>query len=164
VTNARGFVSQEEQFERIIASDDIANYKIVEAGQFAYNPSRVNVGSIDLLRNFENGILSPMYVVFDVASDQLVPEFLYYQVKSEWFLGHIPMYVQGSVRDSLSFEGLCSIRLFIPSVAEQLAIVEVLRTVDHELALLSDILEALERQHRGLMQQLLTGRVRVNSK
>lgn len=64
VTNSRGFIDQSQQFDRTVASEDASNYKIVRKGQFAYNPSRVNVGSLDLLRNFDEGILSPMYVVF----------------------------------------------------------------------------------------------------
>jgi type I restriction enzyme, S subunit len=53
VTNSRGFINQSEQFDRVVASDDASNYKIIRKGQFAYNPSRVNVGSLDLLRNFK---------------------------------------------------------------------------------------------------------------
>ena len=49
VTNSRGFVSQEEYFEGTVHSDNISNYKIVRKNQFAYNPSRVNVGSIEAL-------------------------------------------------------------------------------------------------------------------
>ena len=64
VTNSRGFILPEEQFARVVASEDLSNYKVVENGQYAYNPSRLNVGSIDRLDNFENGVLSPMYVIF----------------------------------------------------------------------------------------------------
>ena len=65
VTNKLGFILQEEQFDRVVASKDLSNYKVVKNGQFAYNPSRVNVGSIDQLKNFDSGLLSPMYVVFE---------------------------------------------------------------------------------------------------
>ena len=61
VTNHSGFVLPEDQFERRVASADVSNYKIVESGQYAYNPSRINVGSIARLDDWDNGILSPMY-------------------------------------------------------------------------------------------------------
>ena len=64
VTNKFGFVTQVEYFDKSVASDNTANYKIVRKGNFAYNPSRINVGSIALLESYEIGILSPMYVVF----------------------------------------------------------------------------------------------------
>lgn len=161
VTNSRGFINQSEQFDRSVASVDLSNYKIVKKGQFAYNPSRVNVGSLDLLKNFEEGILSPMYVVFKTDPKQLLPEFLYYHLKSWWFTGHIPQYVQGSVRDSLSFDGLQSMSFFIPSIDEQIKIVEVLSEARQELEIKQKHLEELKTQRKGLMQKLLTGEVRV---
>ena len=160
VTNNRGFVNQAEQFDREVASDNTANYKLVRKGQFAYNPSRVNVGSLDLLQTYDLGVLSPMYIVFE-TKPTMDSKFLYYQLKSSWFVGHIPMYVQGSVRDSLSFDGLENMRFWIPSLPEQKAIAEVLTTADDEIATHRKKLEALRLQKRGLMQQLLTGKTRV---
>ena len=160
VTNNRGFINQAEQFDREVASDNTANYKLVHRGQFAYNPSRVNVGSLDLLQTYDLGILSPMYIVFETRPT-MDPKFLYYQLKSGWFVGHIPMYVQGSVRDSLSFDGLENMKFWIPPLAEQKAIAEVLTTADNEIATHRKKLDALRLQKRGLMQQLLTGKTRV---
>ena len=160
VTNNRGFINQAEQFDREVASDNTANYKLVRKGQFAYNPSRVNVGSLDLLQTYDLGILSPMYIVFE-TKPTMDSKFLYYQLKSSWFVGHIPMYVQGSVRDSLSFDGLENMRFWIPSLPEQKAIAEVLTTADNEIATHRKKLDALRLQKRGLMQQLLTGKTRV---
>jgi len=162
VTNSRGFINQSDQFDRSVASEDASNYKIVRKGQFAYNPSRVNVGSLDLLRNFEIGILSPMYVVFETNKAHLLPEYFYFQLKSQWFYGHIPMFVQGSVRDSLSFDGLCSMKFFVPSLEEQTAIAQVLQAADKEISLLKAKAEKLREQKKGLMQQLLTGKVRLD--
>ena len=161
VTNSRGFINQAEQFDRVVASEDATNYKIVRKEQFAYNPSRVNVGSLDLLRDFESGILSPMYVVFETDKSQLLPDYFYYQLKTQWFYGHIPMFVQGSVRDSLSFDGLCSMKFFIPSIEEQTAIAQVLQAADKEISLLKAKAEKLREQKKGLMQVLLTGKVRL---
>lgn len=160
VTNNRGFINQAEQFDREVASDNTANYKLVHRGQFAYNPSRVNVGSLDLLQTYDLGILSPMYIVFETRPT-MDPKFLFYQLKSSWFVGHIPMYVQGSVRDSLSFDGLENMRFWIPSLPEQKAIAEVLTTADKEIATHRKKLDALRLQKHGLMQQLLTGKTRV---
>ncbi len=161
VTNSRGFINQADQFDRVVASEDATNYKIVRKGQFAYNPSRVNVGSLDLLRDFENGILSPMYVVFETNKSQLLPDYFYYHLKTQWFYGHIPMFVQGSVRDSLSFDGLCSMKFYIPSIEEQTAIAQVLQAADKEISLLKVKAKKLREQKKGLMQQLLTGKVRL---
>ena len=66
ITNSQGFVNQEEYFEGTVHSADISQYKIVRKNQFAYNPSRVNVGSIDIIKDYDEGALSPMYVIFEV--------------------------------------------------------------------------------------------------
>lgn len=161
VTNQKGFIEQREQFDRVVASEDLSNYKIVQRGQFAYNPSRVNVGSLDLLRTFDIGVLSPMYIVFETDETKFLSIFLYYQLKTFWFTGHIPMFVQGSVRDSLSFDGLCAMKFFAPSIPEQTAIANILSAADEEIGKEKEKLAALKLQKKGLMQVLLTGRKRV---
>ncbi|MCA0333247.1 MAG: restriction endonuclease subunit S [Bacteroidetes bacterium] len=161
VTNSRGFINQSDQFDRSVASEDASNYKIVRKGQFAYNPSRINVGSLDLLKNFDEGILSPMYVVFSTDEKHLLADFLYFHLKTQWFYGHIPMFVQGSVRDTLSFDGLCSMKFFIPTIEEQTAIVRVLQAADKEISLLKLKADKLREKKKGLMQQLLTGKIRI---
>ncbi|WP_250674112.1 restriction endonuclease subunit S [Paraclostridium ghonii] len=160
VTNKQGFILQEEKFNRIIASNDVSNYKIVKKGQFAYNPSRVNVGSLDLLTNFESGLLSPMYVIFE-CNNGLDKNYLYQFLKSNMFLNYIPRLLQGSVRDSLSFESLQQVRIFIPSIEEQKLISNILKASDKEIKLLEKEIELLKEQKKGLMQLLLTGIVRV---
>ena len=65
VTNSQGFCK--EYFGKEIASKDKTTYKIVPYGYFAYNPSRINVGSIDWQRCEEQVIVSPLYNVFSVS-------------------------------------------------------------------------------------------------
>lgn len=162
VTNTNGFIEQHEQFDKRVASSNLSNYKIIEKGEFAYNPSRINVGSIDLLRNYEAGVLSPMYIVFKTEKEKLLPEYLYQYVKSDEFYAQIKSFLQGSVRQSLSFKALEMIRLFIPkSLKEQEAIARLLSTADKEIELLEEELEQLKLQKKGLMQLLLTGIIRV---
>ena len=161
VSNSKGFIPQDEQFGREVASKDRSNYKVIGQGEFAYNPSRVNVGSIDLLTTHESGILSPMYVVFKCNND-LDNRYLYHFLKSDLFLQLIPKYTQGSVRDSLSFDGLCSMKLFIPTLEEQLVYAQALDSIDDYIKKLEQLLELYKLQKKGLMQQLLTGKIRVN--
>lgn len=163
VTNSRGFIEQSEQFDRTIASADVSEYKIVKNGEFGYNPSRVNVGSIDLLKNFDCGLLSPMYVVFKAKEDSLLPEYLYQYFKSRNFYEDMKNYLQGSVRQNLNFKALCQMKLFIPCLEEQQAIANILTTADKEISLLEEKLEILREQKKGLMQDLLTGKVRVKA-
>ena len=130
VTNSRGFVSQEEYFEGAVHSTDISNYKIVRKNQFAYNPSRVNVGSIDILKDYENGALSPMYVVFEVDTTKLMPEYVKYYFQTNRFYENVKNNTQGSVRNSLSFKSLADFDYFLPPIKEQEAIVKILNNIE----------------------------------
>ena len=162
VTNTRGFILQEEQFDKIVASNNTSNYKVVRQGEFAYNPSRVNVGSLAMLNEYDEGILSPMYIVFK-ANENIDKNYLLQCLQSYWFRGHIPAYTQGSVRDSLSFDGLCSMKFYIPTPQEQKAISAILEYADKEIELANEKLARLQEEKRGLMQVLLSGKKRIKS-
>ena len=85
VSNKYGFIKQSEQFEeREVASEDISNYKIISKDIFAYNPARINVGSIAKYNNEDEGIVSPMYICFKTY-DALLPEYLNYYFDSNEF-------------------------------------------------------------------------------
>ena len=119
ISNRQGFIQQSEQFEnRSVASDDTSNYKIVERNSFAFNPARINVGSIARLATFDRGIVSPMYICFR-TKDNLFPEYLDYYFESKQFFTEIQKRLEGSVRQCLSFEGLCNIPLSIPTIEVQ---------------------------------------------
>lgn len=161
VTNSRGFILPEEQFSRVVASENLSNYKVVKNGEFAYNPSRLNVGSIDRLDNFTDGILSPMYVIFK-CNEKLSSNYMKHWITTTEFNTKVRNSAQGSVRETVDFKTLSSIKINLPSdISEQQAIADVLSTADDEINLLNQKLEALKEQKKGLMQQLLTGQVRV---
>ena len=119
VTNDRGFVPQNEQFEeREIASKNRSNYSIVRKNQFAYNPSRINVGSIDYLKEDKEVIISPLYVVFECINGT-DKDFINAFIKTNSFSNQREINTAGSVRDSLSYDGFSNILLGIPSLDEQ---------------------------------------------
>ena len=103
VTNSQGFC--QEYFGKEVASKDKTTYKIVPYGYFAYNPSRINVGSVDWQRCEAQVIVSPLYNVFSV-SDELDRQFLYYFLKSNIGRQMIRAKAAGSVRDNLKLDML----------------------------------------------------------
>ena len=154
VNNRQGFIQQSEQFEnRNVASDDTSNYKIVEKDDFAFNPARINVGSIARLTLFERGIVSPMYICFRTR-DGLLPEYLDYYFESKPFFTEIQKRLEGSVRQCLSFDGLCNIPLCVPSVEIQRQIGKRLSTLVQEIKLELDFLELLQKQKKFLLYQM----------
>ncbi len=146
VTNTQGFCR--DYFGKEVASKDKTTYKIVPKGCFAYNPSRINVGSVDWQRNEERVIVSPLYTVFKV-SEKLDAQYLYYFLKSDVALHLIRTVATGSVRDNLKFDMLCDFSINLPSIFEQKKIVSLLDKNKHiiemynkELAKLDELIKA----------------------
>lgn len=163
VTNNRGFVLPEYQFVRRVASSDLSNYKVVTRGQYAYNPSRINVGSIARLDGWDKGVLSPMYVVFKVNEKKVTSDFFLHWLSSHEAKARIRRSAQGSVRETVSFTDLGAIPFPLPSLDQQKQIATVLNTAQQEIDLLKKQAEAYRKQKRGLMQKLLTGQWRVKT-
>ena len=154
VSNRQGFIQQSEQFEnRSVASDDTSSYKIVKKNNFAFNPARINVGSIARLTTFDRGIVSPMYICFR-TKDTLFPEYLDYYFETKQFFTEIQKRLEGSVRQCLSFEGLCNIPLCIPTIEVQQQVGKQLSTLVQEIKLEIDFLELLQRQKKFLLHQM----------
>lgn len=154
VSNRQGFIKQSDQFEnRNVASEDTSNYKIVEQNDFAFNPARINVGSIARLTTFEKGIVSPMYVCFR-TQENVAPEYIDYFFESKHFYCEIQKRLEGSVRQCLSFEGLCNIPLSIPSFEIQQRIGKRIFTLGQKIKMETDLLELLNKQKQYLLRQM----------
>jgi len=161
VTNSRGFVLPEDQFERRVASADLSNYKVVRQGQYAYNPSRINVGSIARLDGWDDGVLSPMYVVFGIDEAKANSDYFLHWLNSHEARQRIKNSAQGSVRETVSFSEFAAITIPLPALQTQTAIARYLNALRDEIDLLGQSVAALKTQKRGLMQKLLTGHWRL---
>ena len=130
VTNSHGFMPSTEYFSKEVFSKDLSTYKIVKKGMIAYNPSRINVGSVAVQRTAEQVIVSPLYVVFEVNEKELLPEYVSYFLHSDIGLAQIAMNTLGSVRDSLKFNALQKIEINVYSVEEQRRVVDKLQRLE----------------------------------
>ena len=138
VTNTKGFCT--EYFSKDVSSKDKTNYKIVPRGYFAYNPSRINVGSVDWQRYEDRVIVSPLYNVFAV-SEELEQQYLYYFLKSD--IGHslIVSKAEGSVRDNLKIAMLSEFPIPLPPLETQKQIAATLDKVSKIIAENKKLLE-----------------------
>lgn len=116
VTNDKGFCTG--YFSKEVASKNKTTYKIVPRGYFAYNPSRINVGSIDYQKCEDKVIVSPLYVVFSV-NEEIDPDFLLGYLKSDVARAYIKAYSTGSVRDNLKYDILEEIPIQMYSLETQ---------------------------------------------
>jgi type I restriction enzyme S subunit len=146
VTNDRGFVPSLDLFDKQVFSADTANYKKVGHQDIAFNPSRINVGSIALLDDAAGGAVSPMYTVVRCKAG-LRPAFLLNYLRSEVGQAEIRRRCEGAVRFMLKYNDLCRIEIPLPSPEEQ----------DRLLALMdeADALRKLRAQAESRTAQLI---------
>ncbi len=156
VTNRGGFELPADRFSRRIASEDLRGYKLVRRGQFAYNPSRLNVGSIGRLDKWDIAALSPMYVVFELDDTVVDSDFFLHWLNSSWARGHISRSTQGSVRESVGFPDFGAIRMRLPHLTEQRRVAGILNLARREVDLLTQLKQQYTVQRQGLEQRLLT--------
>ena len=154
VSNVRGFVPQTEQFaDREIASENTTSYKIVTKDIFAYNPARINIGSIARFKANDKGIVSPMYVCFKVEG-KLQPKYLEYFFQTQRFKNEVELRLEGSVRLCLNFDALCEIKVPKLSPAEQIVISSTIETLDNKIVLEQKVLSNMDKQRKYLLSSL----------
>ena len=141
VTNEQGFCTG--YFSKEVASKDRTTYKIVPQGYFAYNPSRINVGSVDWQDCEERVIVSPLYVVFGVDK-KLDQQYLLHYLKSDIARTYINALATGSVRDNLKFSVLQELPINLRPIDEQRKLASVLDYVDSVIGLRNEELSTLD--------------------
>ena len=152
ISNKYGFVNQDECFEdRKIASNNLSNYYIVKNKNFAYNPSRINVGSLAYKKDFLVSVISPLYVSFYANNNYVNDIFLL-----NWFFS-LPFYRQmnnsfeGSVRNNLSYDTLSNFNILLPTLEEQQKIANFLSSVDKKISLTEEKLELFRKYKKGVI-------------
>ena len=120
ITNENGFVPQNEKFENggTVQNADKRMYYIVSPQSFAYNPARINVGSIGYQNTSKNVIVSSLYEVFKTTAE-VDDRFLWHWFKSEHFQKLIVRLQEGGVRLYFYYDKLCMGSVALPYIEEQ---------------------------------------------
>ena len=151
VTNSQGFCK--EYFNKEVASQDKSTYKIVPYGCFAYNPSRINVGSVDWQNKEERVIVSPLYNVFSV-SENLNQDFLLYFIKSNGTMGIINTLATGTVRLNLKLSMLKEFPITVPPLSDQQSIVDELNTINELIRLKKEQLDDYDKLSQSIFSEM----------
>ena len=153
VTNDKGFIPQTEQFEeREMVSDDISAYKIIQKDEIAYNPARINVGSIAQYTEQNPCMISSLYVCIK-AREGVDSRWLIQVLKSEQFINYYNLYAEGGVRLYLFYPNFSRIKVALPPLARQQQISKTLDAIDQKIKLESSVLSG----YRHCKQALLDG-------
>ena len=151
VTNDKGFCTN--YFSKDVSSKDRTTYKIVPYGYFAYNPSRINVGSVDWQHYEKKVIVSPLYVVFYV--DEVIDQrYLLHYLKSDITLKFIKSNSAGSVRDNLKLSVLQEFSINLRTKEEQYKIVNILDKVDLLISLYTEKLKKFDELTKSLFIEM----------
>ncbi len=155
VTNDRGFIAQKDAHEDFgyMKDTDRRAYNIVPPNSFAYNPARINVGSLGYYAGTENVIVSSLYEVFQ-TEDFIDDRFLWHWLKSEHFPKWIEKLQEGSVRLYFYFDKLIQCQMMIPSVEEQKIISEYLDRIDTLITLHHRKYEELQKIKKFMLQNM----------
>lgn len=164
-----GFVRQEEFFKKRVASKVLENYYLIERGDFAYNRSYSNgypFGAIKRLTKYAKGVVTTLYICFALKPDA--------DADSSFFEHYFEAGLLNSGLATVTNEGgrahgllnitkpdFFSRELNCPSGAEQTTIAAILSDMEVEIAALEAKLGKARHLKQGMMQELLTGRVRL---
>lgn len=169
ISAQRGFVKQNDYFNKIVASEILDGYYLIRKWEFCYNKSYSNGypwGAIKILKEEADAVVTTLYICFKL-NDSIGFSLDFFEhffeswamddwltkIAHEWWRAHGLLNVTPS-----DFFGL---KITIPGIEEQVAIALILWKADEEISLLKSKLEKLKEQKNGLMQQLLTGKKRL---
>ncbi|WP_346349372.1 restriction endonuclease subunit S [Lactococcus petauri] len=155
VSNKSGLISQTEQFDGSrLDSLEKTSYKFVEPNEFAYNPARINVGSIAFNNLGMAVIVSSLYVVVKMSED-LDNGFILQFIKSPTFIKEVKRNTEGSVREYLFYENFANIKFpFAKNKEEQQKIGIFFQQLDETIVLHQRKLEKLKQLKLAYLQQL----------
>ena len=155
VSNQSGLIPQSEQFEGSrLENLEKTSYKIVEPNEFAYNPARINVGSIAFNDLHETVIVSSLYVIFSLDKS-MDNNYALLFIKSAEFNKEVRRNTEGSVREYLFYENFANIRIPIPpSLEEQHAIGIYFSNLDNLINSHQEKLSQLETLKKKLLQDM----------
>lgn len=155
VTNDKGFVPQSEKFEdRAMIGENINSYKIIREGDFAYNPARINVGSIARYQEEYPCMISSLYVCFKPDKQLVNSDLLLHILKSPRLIDKYKLHGEGGVRIYLFYPNFAQIKIWLPRLTEQSKIAKLLTLIEERITTQIRIIEDLKSERKFLLEQL----------
>ena len=164
VTNSQGFVPSEDYFSKEVYSKDLKTYRVVKRNMIAYNPSRINVGSVALQDKCDEVVVSPLYVVFSVDESRVKPGYAVRFLKSKPGLDQIAFQSIGTVRNNLKFKALCQMRLKLPSLAVQEERLANLASIESQIKQSRKAIEEFDQLAKSRFVEMFGGALSIESK
>ena len=168
ITAKVGFVSQREKFSKVIAGKNLEKYVLIRRGEFSFNKGNSKTypqGCVFRLKEFDEGAVPNVFYSFRTKLPEVCPEFYSHFFASGGLNHQLSRVINTGVRNdgllNLKASDFFTVKIPLPPVEEQEQIAKILTLANQELDLLQTKADALRKQKKGLMQQLLTGKTRV---
>jgi restriction endonuclease S subunit len=156
-------VSVQKQFIPSIANTvgtDFTKYKVVKKGQFTYIPDTSRRGDkigIALLQDYEEGLVSNVYTVFEVIdTEKLLPEYLMLWFSRPEFDRYARFKSHGSVREVMDWDEMCKVELPVPAIEKQRNIVNAYKAITDRIALKKQINDNLEATSQAIYKEMVS--------
>lgn len=161
INNQVGFVPQSEQFEDAgyLNDTDTSIYMIVPPNHFAYNPARINVGSIGYQNIGYDVQVSSLYEVFK-TTNECNDMFIWHWFHTSLFKRMVRKYAEGGVRVYYYYDKLCETPIMLPCLEEQQKIANLISSVDEAIAQSEAEVSNLQQQKKAAMQKIFSREVR----
>lgn len=169
ISAQHGLISQEDFFNKSVASDDKSNYFLLYNGEFAYNKSYSNgypYGALKRLDFYDKGVVSPLYICFIKTNQNKCPDYYVHYFEGGLMNHEIQAFAQEGARNhgllNISVNNFFNSYLLCPPFLEQRKISKILTLQDKVVELKEKLIFEKQQQKKYLMQQLLTGKKRLN--
>ena len=164
-------VSVQKMFIPSIANTvgtDFTKYKVVKRGQFTYIPDTSRRGDkigIALLTDYDEGLVSNIYTVFEVKDEnELLPEYLMLWFSRPEFDRYARFKSHGSVREIMDWDEMCKVELPVPSIDKQRSIVKAYQTITERIELKRRINDNLAAQMRAYFKEYTANNASITGK
>jgi len=155
-----GLVSQRDYFNKIVASKNTEGYTLLHRNDFAYNKSYSDgypVGAARRLKAKDKGIVSPLYICFELDRKQIDLQFADHLFDSDWFVQAIFGIAKEGARShgllNIGIEEFFSAQLPVPPLTEQKKIAEILSGIDKAIGIYEEQAKVLANMLDALMQE-----------
>ena len=163
ISAVHGLVNQKTFFKKIVASANLSNYFLLKKGEFAYNKSYSNgypVGVVKRLDKYGSGVLSPLYICFDMSSDKVDQDYAVHFFDSQWFIYEINDIAKEGARNhgllNVGVGDFFDLSFVLPPLPEQQKIATILSSVDDVIEKTRAQIDKLKDLKTGMMQELFT--------
>ena len=155
--NTGKLILSDDYFDKQVYSKDIGKYLNVNKNDFAYNPARINIGSIGLNAYDFNCCVSPVYVTFSVDKDYI--DFFDFYFKSKRFNAEVTLRATGSVRQALNYNNFGMIEIPYPTKEMIEKFNSSYKTIKERININKTKISNLEQLRDTLLPKLMNGEI-----